>query len=327
MALGLAAQGMDPRTNPQLVALQQQGLFPHWSTIHQWQIRQHQLGTIRAFVPQGNTRAQVLRGSQLYYLSLYRCCFPYASAAEMNAFLFNTQPLGQRRLYSASQITEAEIRLGFTRKVGAVTAHQALLPRNIMKRWIFWNRPFPFGIANINRADLIDIDEAGVFLESVTRKFGKCRLGKRVREAGPYGHSVKWTLTMAISGDPAGERWVDLVQKSGTTINDYYNFILSILQNIPRGNAQRRRTFIMDNLSSHLSALIRQLIHSYGHRLVYRAPYYPVDGPIEFVFNFIEQRLQGYLYQVNTDQDLQAAIHQIIASMANFVNYFTNCGY
>jgi len=96
---------------------------------------------------------------------------------------------------------------------------------------------------------------------------------------------------MAISGDP--------VQKSGTT-------------NLHHGQPFKSS----------------QCLYPSAYSFIWSPTCIPcsllsVDG----LFNFIEQRLQGYLYQVNTDQDLQAAIHQIIASMANFVNYFTNCGY
>ena len=196
-----------------------------------------------------------------------------------------------------------------SRKVGAVTANHAMLPRNVLKWWQFWNMPFPYGIANINRNDLIDINEAAIFLETVGRRYGKCFVGKRVCGTGPYGHSEKWTLTMAISGSPQGEQWVDFVHKSGMTTANFLTFIRRILNSIPPGNTGRRRVFIMDNLSSHQNVVIRQLIHSYGHRLVFRALYYPVDGPIEFVFNCIEQQLKGFLYAVKTQADLQTAVY------------------
>jgi transposase len=44
-----------------------------------------------------------------------------------------------------------------------------------------------------------------------------------------------------------------------------------------------RRTFTMDNLLTHRNAAIAQLIMSRGHLVIFRAPYYPVDGAIEYV--------------------------------------------
>jgi hypothetical protein len=33
------------------------------------------------------------------------------------------------------------------------------------------------------------------------------------------------------------------------------------------------------------------MIFAAGHRIVFRAPYYPIDGPIKFVFNTIQTYL------------------------------------
>jgi hypothetical protein len=60
---------------------------------------------------------------------------------------------------------------------------------------------------------------------------------------------------------------------------------------------------------------------------VFRAPYFPVDGPIEFVFNTIEQALGSYFYTVRTDAELVQAVNTVIGQIATFVPYFVNCGY
>ena len=66
------------------------------------------------------------------------------------------------------------------------------------------NSNYPAGIANIPKEDWIDFDEAGIFVETSNRSSGKCEIGVRVREEGPYNHSEKYTLTMAISGGQDG---------------------------------------------------------------------------------------------------------------------------
>ena len=70
-------------------------------------------------------------------------------------------------------------------------ARQALDPRNIQIRWNYWNLLYPFGIRDVRRHDIIDLDEAGVFVESANRGSGKAYINCRVREPGPYGHSTK----------------------------------------------------------------------------------------------------------------------------------------
>ena len=61
------------------------------------------------------------------------------------------------RYYYPSQISACEQRIGFTRKRGSTTAFQAFLPRNIQKRWCYWNLPYPYGIEDVRCQDMIDL--------------------------------------------------------------------------------------------------------------------------------------------------------------------------
>ena len=83
----------------------------------------------------------------------------------------------------------------------------------------------------------------------------------------------------------------------------------------------------MDNLLVHTNANIFGEILAVGHRYVFRAPYYPVDGPIEYVFNTIENALAYRMHEINTVGDLNTHVRAIVRQMPSFVNYFTNCGY
>jgi hypothetical protein len=49
--------------------------------------------------------------------------------------------------------------------------------------------------------------------------------------------------------------------------------------------------FLHCHFRSHHNARMAAIIINAGHRLAYRAPYYPVDGPIKFVFNTIQGML------------------------------------
>ena len=54
----------------------------------------------------------------------------------------------------------------------------------------------------------------------------------------------------------------------------------------------------MDNLNSHINGAVVGLIHLYGHGVVFRAPYWPVDGAIEFIFNTIQSLMRGRAYEL-----------------------------
>lgn len=166
--------------SPHVQLMRQQGKWPHRTTVARWHRREQQLGHSRAFVPQGNKRASVLEGHTCVMLAWYRALYPKATAHEMNAFLFNAAglPPGQRRLYHPSQISRMEDQLGLSRKASSTAARQCNHPRNLQKRWQYWNMNYPYGIADILRRDIIDLDEAGIFLETCNRKYGKCFIGK-----------------------------------------------------------------------------------------------------------------------------------------------------
>jgi hypothetical protein len=155
-------------------------------------------------------------------LALFRLLYPKATATKVNAFLFNsTLPGEQYRFYADCQITQAEqFFLGLSRKTGSTTAYQASLPINLARRHSFFHDPYPFGITGTSRANIIDWDEAAIFIETTNRGYRKCYLSRRVSEEGSYNHSQKFTLMAAIRGGPNGRCWVDMSIRTGTTVMD-----------------------------------------------------------------------------------------------------------
>ena len=204
-ALSRYALGREDHVTHQLRASRS---YPSRRTIRRHLQRLQSLGHLRRFRRTGNKRATVLRGYALYLLMLYRVVFPKAQLSQVNAFLFNA--LGRQRFFHPSQIFKAEDRLGLSRKRGSTTAKQAMLPRNILIRHNYWNMPYPFGIADIRRQDLIDLDESGIFLETADMKIGKAFFGRRVKEIGNYGHGKRINFLFAITGSQQAERWMDL---------------------------------------------------------------------------------------------------------------------
>ena len=57
-----------------------------------------------------------------------------------------------------------EKRVGFTRKVGSLTANQAFTPSVLLRRDLYWTRPYPLGVRGTPRNLLIDIDECGTLM-------------------------------------------------------------------------------------------------------------------------------------------------------------------
>ena len=69
------------------------------------------------------------------------------------------------------------------------------------------------------------------------------------------------------------------------------------------------------------------IIFNAGHRLAFRAPYYPVDGPIEYVFNTIQLMLGINNNAISDGPSLVQELGLCIGDIDNFEPYFEYCGY
>ena len=69
------------------------------------------------------------------------------------------------------------------------------------------------------------------------------------------------------------------------------------------------------------------MIAAEGHGLVFRAPYWPVDGAIEYVFNTIYTYLMEYYNSIKTLDELKNHLILIIGQMQNFHRYFCHVGF
>jgi hypothetical protein len=169
----------------------------------------------------GNRGTVKIAGQDLFNLMMYRMIYPTVTADEMRCFLITSNTVNPV-VFSRKDIYVSENILDLTRKRGSSTAFQALTPFNILRRQIFWNSPPPLGVRTMNRANLLDLDEAAFFLISCVRHDGKAYIGVRVNESGPYGHSEKWVLIMCI--DPNGWKHAVLRQMTGLTAADFLYF-------------------------------------------------------------------------------------------------------
>lgn len=110
---------------------------------------------------------------------------------------------------------------------------------------------------------------------------------------------------MAIGGDHIGEGWDDFARKPGTTAVDFLDYINDILNDIGSGNAARQRYFTFDHLTVHHNPAVVWAILAARHRVAFRAPYYLVDGVIEYILNSIQQHLTYCMHEITTPTELE----------------------
>ena len=114
--------------------------------------------------------------------------------------------------------------------------------------------------------------------------------GKRVLTV----RAERLIFLLAIFGDLDNlDMWHDIWSCGGTTIPKFVVIIRRIIGDIDPSASSRRHYFTFDNLSAHLHNQVMVLIYQVGHRVVPRAPYWPVDCAVEYVFNTLQVLLRN----------------------------------
>lgn len=304
-------------------------------------LRRWYLDQILPFRMSGNGQLRTIVGLDLFLFLQFIFAFPEAEDDEICAFIFNCTG----RLYDRSQVCRRKMDLQLTRKRVSTKAHQAYTPRNQAKFNIFYNHPKLHGIAGVQRSRLIDIDECGFDLLSSNRKKGCAVSGIRVSKPGNYTREAKVTVILGIE---AGNRrvpghirgsilnprhWLKVGITNGTMSDDFDGFLddlMDDLENRPLlGVENDGRIFLWDNLSSHLTPLIYNLVaaRDAGHRINPRPPYRPWIAPIEYVFCQLAERVRQNVYQIDNIYDLMHQIHCIVPLLNGFDATFEHCGY
>ena len=312
---------------PDLEELRLNWKFPALITCQRWINIYYETGDICPKRATGNRYShREILGPVLEKLALYRVVFPKAALAECRAYLYNLDPTVDP--YSNSQLHRAETLLGLSRKAASTTADMAFTPGNLRKRHRYWHLPPPLGVFGVDTRDMIDIDEAGFMLEHQNRKHGKTVTALRCTQEGAYGRGQKLNLLLAICGDDVDVmRWHEIWMNGGTTITRFHDFLKRIIDDLALNHPGRSMVFTMDNLNSHKNPLILNLIQNSGHRIVFRAPYWPVDGSVEYVFNTIQTRMQAYFNRLTTIPALRNRINLIVATIPSFYKYFRHVGF
>jgi len=154
----------------------------------------------------------------------------------------------------------------------------------------------------------------------MTRSHGRCRKGERLRMGYPHGHRKTTTLV-------AGLRMTGMVAPmvlDGPINGDWFEaYVTQVL--IPA--LRSGDVVIMDNLSSHKRASVRERIEAAGAKLMFLPPYSPDFNPIEKAFS----RLKAMLRKIGerTVHGLWDLIGKLVDIFQpdECANYFSSCGY
>lgn len=155
---------------------------------------------------------------------------------------------------------------------------------------------------------------------NMTRTHGRCRKGERLRMGFPHGHRKTTTLV-------AGLRMTGMVAPmvlDGPINGDWFEAYVSqvLVPELRPGDV-----VIIDNLSSHKRASVREKIEAIGATLRFLPPYSPDLNPIEKAFS----RLKTMLRKIG--ERTVSGLWDLIGRLVDIfqpnecTNYFRSCGY
>jgi transposase len=154
----------------------------------------------------------------------------------------------------------------------------------------------------------------------MTRQWGRAPKGERIAEATPQGRwEVLTTLgAMSLRGIEAA-----MTVASATDSEVFKAYVEQVLcRQLRPGDV-----VVMDNLSAHKVAGIRETIESSGADLLYLPPYSPDLNPIEKAWSKFKKFLRDA--KARTKEALDQAVTEALKTITadNAAAWFRHCGY
>jgi transposase len=167
--------------------------------------------------------------------------------------------------------------------------------------------------------DLVFLDECGATTQ-MTRSCGRCQGGERLVASVPQGH---WKVLTTIAAITTQGILTAVTVDAATDAEVFRHFVTEALVPALRPG----QVVVMDNLSSHKTAGIREAIEAAGCRVLYLPPYSPDLNPVENAFSKIKSRLKTLAARTveALGHAIQDAVARITASDA--LGFFRHAGY
>ena len=174
--------------------------------------------------------------------------------------------------------------------------------------------------AEVDPERLVFVDEMGVHT-SLAPLYGYSGKGERVRLRVPRNRGRNTTLVASITLSGMGET----MAVEGSTSREVFEAYVerALAPALEAGQV----VVIMDNLSAHKPARVRELIEGKGCELVYLPPYSPDLNPIEEAFS----KIKGMLCQAGarTKDALVGALGEALSAISaqDARGYYEHAGY
>jgi len=171
----------------------------------------------------------------------------------------------------------------------------------------------------MQRERLVFIDESGAPTK-MARLYGRCPRGKRLVCAVPHGH---WKTATFIGALRCNAMTAPCIFDGAINGETFLAWVEQFL--VP--TLRKHDIVVMDNLSSHKVAGVREAIEATGATLRYLPPYSPDLNPIEQYFSKLKSLLRKTA--ARTLDDLTHAVANALScfTQSECENFLSHAGY
>lgn len=141
-------------------------------------------------------------------------------------------------------------------------------------------------MAAVAATHLVFVDESGASTQ-MTRRYGRSPIGQRLACPVPQGHYQTSTMIAAVRLKGAQAPWLFEGPMDGEL------FLAWVKQGLVPA-LQPDDVVILDNLSTHKVAGVREAVAGAGARLEYLPPYSPDFNPIENLWSKVKQEMKSH---------------------------------
>jgi transposase len=171
----------------------------------------------------------------------------------------------------------------------------------------------------VDASRLVVVDECGSNI-ALSPLYARAPRGQRVHGSVPRNRGKNTTLLASLSLSGIGACMLIEGAVNARAFEAYVEQVLA--PNLVAG-----QIVVLDNLSVHKGARVRQLIEARGCELLFLPAYSPDFSPIEETFS----KLKAFLRRIGarTHEALQEAIGQALETVTaqDALGWFTHCGY
>ncbi len=169
---------------------------------------------------------------------------------------------------------------------------------------------------------LVVLDECGTHI-GLTPNYGWAPRNQRAYDTVPRNRGQNLTLICAITTTHGLGGNTAMLLDGATDRLAFEAYIEQVLA----PHLERGQTVIMDNLSSHKSVKVQEILAAKGCKVLFLPAYSPDLSPIELAFSKLKQKLRRV--GARTRESLETAIGQALEAVTpeDATAYFRHCGY